>query len=80
MITHVQKWGNSLAIRIPSLAAREMMLMPGHSVDLEVDESHLVITPIRPKKFTLATLLKQITPKNLHAEIHTGDAAGLETF
>ena len=44
MQTVVQKWGNSLGIRIPAVFAREFELKNGSSVDIIEDQGRLVIT------------------------------------
>lgn len=63
MKTNVQKWGNSLALRIPSSFAKQLGLKSACSVTLEIDHGQLVV---RPDCLTLDTLLSDITPENLH--------------
>ena len=41
----VQKWGNSLALRIPAAFARETGIGSGAEVDLTLDDGRLIITP-----------------------------------
>jgi antitoxin MazE len=65
MQTNVQKWGNSLAIRIPSYIAQQLSLEKGDLVDIITDNQQI---SIRPKKFFLADMLNQITEANLHDE------------
>ncbi len=67
MLTKVQKWGNSLAVRIPSAFAKEIGLCPDTEVELRLEDNKLVIIPNRKRQ--LEALLKQITPENLHSEI-----------
>ncbi len=67
MLTKVQKWGNSLAVRIPSAFAKEMELRPDTEVELRLEDNKLVIIPNKKKQ--LEELLKQITPENVHSEI-----------
>jgi antitoxin component of MazEF toxin-antitoxin module len=45
MKTKIQKWGNSLAVRIPKVLVRERMLRRGMSVLLKGDGEHIVIIP-----------------------------------
>jgi antitoxin MazE len=80
MMTAVQKWGNSLAVRIPKAYAEETHIHDGSSVDLTLQEGHLVITPVRRKTFTLEQLLKDITPDNQHEAIDSGFAVGREIW
>jgi antitoxin MazE len=73
----VQKWGNSLGIRIPKSLAMKVGIEEGTEVDLDIEEGHLVI---KPKAATLDELLSRITPDNVHAEIPTGEPQGRETW
>lgn len=75
-MSQVQKWGNSLSIRIPKALAMEVGLEEGSEIDLDVEDGHLVI---KPRTNTLEDLLSKITPDNLHSEIQTGDPQGRET-
>ena len=67
MLTKVQKWGNSLAVRIPSAFAKEIGLCPDTEVELRLEDNKLVIIPNRKRQ--LEELLKQITPENVHGEV-----------
>jgi antitoxin MazE len=80
MEARVQKWGHSLALRIPSAFARNAGIQPGSKVDLTEDKGTLVITPLAPKEPTLEMLLAGITVDNLHREVPTGDALGNEVW
>lgn len=73
----IQKWGNSLGIRIPATMAKQIGLSEGTPVDLEVFMDALVI---RRKHQNLEMLLEQITPENLHHEVDTGEAMGDEAW
>ncbi|MGB9868302.1 MAG: AbrB/MazE/SpoVT family DNA-binding domain-containing protein [Bacillota bacterium] len=77
MKTHVRKWGNSLGIRIPRLVAQEVGLTEGVEVDFQVHGDAIII---RPKRYTLESLLVQVTPENLHGEISTGRPMGREVW
>jgi antitoxin MazE len=78
MVTKIQKWGNSLGLRIPKSFAKEVALKDGSAVDLSLEVDRLVIKPIRAAQFKLNELLSQITEDNKHEEILTGDAVGKE--
>lgn len=70
MQSHIQKWGNSLGVRIPVHIAKKLHLHPGSSVTLEIEDGRLIVqTP----KYSLDTMLEDITPSNLHHELF-GDA------
>lgn len=73
----VQKWGNSLGIRIPKSLALKVGLEEGSEVDLDVENGHLII---KPKSSSLEELLTQVTPENIHKEVSTGDPEGREAW
>ncbi len=80
MTTRVQKWGNSLALRIPKPLAAEVGLEDNSPVELSLCEGKLVITPAAKSAVNLDDLLAQVTKKNLHSEVDTGPAKGAETW
>ena len=79
MQTKIQKWGNSLAVRIPKPFVKEARLAYGTSVDLSVDDGKIVIDPHAEPVYRLDDLLKGVNRRNLHAEVDTGAAIGRET-
>jgi antitoxin MazE len=80
MKTRVQKWGNSLALRIPKSFAAEAGLREDGAVELSLVEGRLVIEPLAQKRLTLAELLRGVTDENLHVEWDTGPAVGKEIW
>lgn len=78
MKSTVQKWGNSLAIRIPKSFATEIDLYQGAEIDLVLFENKIQIEPIKKKKITLDELLSQVTEENIHSEVDTGTPVGKE--
>ncbi|MBI2864218.1 MAG: AbrB/MazE/SpoVT family DNA-binding domain-containing protein [Chloroflexi bacterium] len=80
MKTRIQKWGNSLALRIPKSFADEVGLYQEASVDVSLADGKLVITPVTKPRLTLRQLLARVTEENLHHEIDTGAAVGNETW
>jgi antitoxin MazE len=80
MKTRVQKWGNSLALRIPKSFAAEVGLDTNSSVEMSLKDGKLVVVSSEKPKFTLRQLLAQVTEKNLHHEIDTGPAVGGEVW
>ncbi len=78
MLTKVQKWGNSIALRIPKTFADEMHLTPESAIEMRVEGGKLIIQTVGKPEFTLDGLLAGITPENLHAETEWGDAVGVE--
>lgn len=80
MRVQVQKWGNSLAIRIPKSFAKETKIDQGSIVDLSTVEGQLVAKPIREYEYSLEELLAGVTEENLHREFDTGSAVGQEIW
>ena len=76
----VQKWGNSLAIRIPRSFALETRLGRGTEVDLQLKSGTLVISRARKNRYKLGTLLAQVKKGNLHSETNWGEAKGREAW
>jgi antitoxin MazE len=80
MRTRVQKWGNSLALRIPKPFATEIGLQRNSPVEMSLVDGRLVIAPVVEPAFTLEGLLAQVSEDNLHGEIETGPAVGKEAW
>jgi len=66
----VQKWGNSLGIRIPSIFVKEYNLRKGSKVEIFDDGEKISIKP--KNDFILAELMKNVAPENMHTSIDTG--------
>jgi antitoxin MazE len=79
MKAKVQRWGNSLAIRIPKAYAVDLRVDAGSVIDLDIVESKLVVTPEREAP-ALDALLALVTPENVHAESDVGPAIGREAW
>jgi antitoxin MazE len=78
MRVQIQKWGNSLALRIPKPFAEEAEVREGTSVDLSLVEGKLVAVPDVKGRYTLKQLLSKVTKDNLHTEVTFGSAVGRE--
>ena len=78
MEARVQKWGNSLALRIPKPFASQIDLEPNSPVELSLRGAELVIVPVKSPGLKLDDLLAQVTEHNLHDEVDTGPAVGGE--
>ena len=77
MQSRIQKWGNSLGVRIPLSLAEKTGLKEGVPVDLQADDDALVI---RRKQYSLEQLLAQVSTDNTHKEIETGHPVGREAW
>jgi len=80
MKTRIQKWGNSLALRIPKSFATETHLEQGALVEVTCHDGKLIIEPLRQPPVTLEELLKDVTAENLHDEVDTGPPVGREVW
>jgi antitoxin MazE len=78
--TKIQRWGNSLGLRIPRAFAQEAGVGAGSQVDLSVQDGDLVVKPARRKTYRLKELLRKITTKNVPAEVDTGGPVGKEVW
>lgn len=80
MRLRIQKWGNSLALRIPKPFAEEVHVKQGSIVDLSLVDGKLVVAPPAREKWTLARLLSGVTRKNLPATVDFGPPVGREVW
>ena len=79
MRTRVQKWGNSLGLRIPKPFAEETELEENGEVEISVRGGKLIVKAVEPT-FTLKSLLERVTPENIHGEVSTGKRVGKEIW
>ena len=77
MQTVVQKWGNSLGVRIPSLYVKEFKLQNGSAVDIVEEGGRLII---KPGRLSLEELLAQVTTENTREATETGPSVGREDW
>lgn len=80
MQVRVQKWGNSLAVRIPKPLAEDAEITEGTALNLAVSEGTVVATPVQRRKWSLKHLLAKVNKKNLHAEVDFGPSVGREIW
>ncbi len=76
----VQKWGNSLAVRIPKAIAIESNIRQGTEVNLALEQGRVVLIPVETSEYTLEGLLAQVTKDNLHEAVDTGPPQGREVW
>jgi antitoxin MazE len=81
MKVKIQKWGNSLAVRIPKSFAVQTQIEQDSVVDLSLVNGEIVVKPQKDKpKYTLEQLLAEITDENIHPETDWGNPVGKEIF
>jgi len=69
MTAQVNKWGNSLAVRIPATIARTAKLSAGQVVEVAAQDAGVYIVPAGPREMTLAERLQAFDPQE-----HGGEA------
>lgn len=67
----MQKWGNSLGIRISKDIAGKLKIKTGAIINLEISNNHLILTP---EISELELLLNNINDSNCHQEEFRDDA------
>jgi antitoxin MazE len=80
MFTKVQKWGNSLALRIPKAFALDAQLDNNSVVEVSLVDGQIVIKPVTSQAWSLEQLLSGVTSNNLHHETDTDGAVGNEVW
>lgn len=79
MRTRVQKWGNSLAVRIPKPFAASAGLRQTSEVEISVERGALRVAPVQ-RRWRLRQLLAGVTKRNVHSESDLGPAVGRESW
>jgi antitoxin MazE len=79
MQLRIARWGNSLALRLPSHVVREANLTEGAAVQIETRGGEIVVTPVR-KKFKLSELLAKMPAKDRAGEYDWGKPQGDEEW
>ncbi len=77
MRTHIQKWGNSLALRIPIYLLKRLDLHAGNIVDIDIDEDRIVLKKV---KYDLDEMLDKMTPENSHSLLIEDSPKGYEEW
>ena len=81
MIAEIARWGDGVALLIPSHLARALAVEHGRSVELTVEGDRLIVSPVgSAPPSDLDAMLDRITPENLHAESDFGAPRDREAF
>ncbi len=80
MLAKIQKWGNSLALRIPKVYADEAGLGNNSPVEIQVVNGEIRIIPVHKPYYELDDLLEGMTDDNLHSEVDWGKPEGKEAW
>lgn len=74
----VKKWGNSASIRIPAALMDAAKLELDDAVEVREEGGRIIIEPVRQRRYELAQLIAEITPRNQHREVDFGPPVGKE--
>lgn len=83
MKVEFQKWGNSLALRVPKVFAEEIGAVAGKRAEMTAENGVLVVKVAKPRKrrrYDLENLINGITEQNRHPEVDWGPAVGGEVW
>jgi antitoxin MazE len=80
MRARVQRWGNSLALRIPKRLADEAGIGAGSAVDVSLAGGAIVARPIVPTRVTLDALLGRLDPATRPPAMGWGAPVGREVW
>jgi antitoxin MazE len=82
MLVEFCKWGNSLAVRIPTTVADALKVGVGRHAEIAIENGALVLRPIKTRKrkptYTLEELLRGMTKENVPQEVDWGEPRGNE--
>ena len=76
----IQKWGNSLAVRIPVSIARSAHLQVGTQVELTLETEGVLVRSIGNRPLTLEERLDLFDPQKHAGEAMVSKPIGLEKF
>jgi len=74
----VQRWGNSLAVRIPAAVARTARIKVGQPVEVSAQDSNVLVRPIGDPRLTLAQKLAAFDPSLHGGEVMATRPVGKE--
>lgn len=80
MKTTIQKWGNSLAVRLPKDAATKLAFREGSRVEVHEAKEGFLIRQIPKERRELKELVRMIRRTQLHGETPWGKTRGNEVW
>jgi antitoxin MazE len=78
MKARIQRWGNSLALRLPKSVAESLGIEEGSVVGVEERNGQLLVKPIH--HYRLDELLAEVRQDQVHVEVCWGAARGKESW
>lgn len=80
METRIQKWGNSLGVRLPQEVLKDTGLREGSCVNIIRKKKNVLIESCAYETPKLETLVRRINSKNVHREISWHNSYGKEIW
>lgn len=80
MIQKIDRWGNSLGLRLPKTVTQQLSLNEGSTVDIAIEKNLLVLRPQGKRKQSLKELLARISTQNTQKNITWGKPQGKEVW
>jgi antitoxin MazE len=74
----IRKWGNSLALRLPTAVLKEAGYQLEQKVELIVSKGRIIIQPSQKIEYDLESLVNGINTKNSHSEADFVSPVGKE--
>lgn len=76
---NLQKWGNSLAVRIPKKVIDATNLKHNQELIVSINNDSIVLTPVKKQKAkTVSELFKGVKPSDVSGELDWGEEVGTE--
>ena len=80
MTTKIQKWGNSLAVRLPREITEHYRLTAGVVVTIVAEKKQISIRPMKKARPTIDGLAQKISPTNMPELLNWGKPKGKEVW
>ena len=80
MRVRIDRWGNSLTVRIPKSLPENAKVNERLLAELTIHQRKTVATMVQKRKRSLKQLLVKVTSKNRHTEIDFGAPIGRESW
>ena len=77
---NIKRWGNSLGVRLPVAVTSEAHLSLDQRVCVEVQDGHVIITPINDTSMTLEQRLEYFDPVRHGGEVMATKPIGAERW
>ena len=81
MVVSISKWGNSQGVRLPKQLLEQLHATVGTSVEIEISNNSLILTPIiSQKEYSIENLVREIPAEYQPTEVNWGKTEGNEQW